>query len=490
MSYNRHAPVGLYWTGHPLIDMGIAGLTVFAQKRNPEDVTGADLECFVDWAARAYFTKEMTGWIAVAFTSNFINPSFGAEKKKEIAKSILESFKKPNTLSLDCTFFRLPAQQMVARDFIPMLLGRELSNYFPDGQPQLPISGLGITALQGLSVASPLVGGRLMIVAADDPKLLLQIVRNWQVEIRKRVQLSESSGDKVPGWSGPRSRLIEQIIEIEERHSQRQDPDLEYTGGVTIYHASNSGQGPDLTVYTLELPALSFVRKAQGIKYREAWKRLVTSAWREAEGKDKDPKFARRNDVYEAVFDLPQDSARFVRRFFLRPVVAQLKNAKPVETRKRTKKTKEEAMPTPTTTTSPPVALWELLELFLKEVLGMEQSRIQAIRTLADRLASAVKDDNDRRLFQRIYTARKPFEVRQLLIQMGMRRLKNGLEPAVRFDEFLQIFEEGDELARADFSLAWDLTRMRVIETLFDSKWFDSHKEALEDIQEEQEEEI
>ena len=117
----------------------------------------------------------------------------------------------------------------------------------------------------------------------------------------------------------------------------------------------------------------------------------------------------------------------------------------------------------------------------------MEQSRIQAIRTLGDRLASAVSDDNDRRLFQRIYTARKPFEVRQLLIQMGMRRLKKGIEPAVRFDEFLGIFEEGDELARADFGLAWDLTRIRVIEALFDAKWFDSNKEALEDIKEEEE---
>jgi CRISPR-associated protein Cst1 len=117
----------------------------------------------------------------------------------------------------------------------------------------------------------------------------------------------------------------------------------------------------------------------------------------------------------------------------------------------------------------------------------MEQSRIQAIRTLADRLAGAVKDENDRRLFQRIYTARKPFEVRQLLIHMGMRRLKKGLEPAVRFDEFLEIFEEGDELARADFGLAWDLTRMRVIETLFDVQWFDTNKEALEEITEEEE---
>jgi CRISPR-associated protein Cst1 len=368
-----------------------------------------------------------------------------------------------------------------------MLMGREPSNFFPDGEPQLPISGLGITALQGLSLASPLVGGRLMIVAADDPKLLVRLVKSWQVEIRKRVQLSETTGEKAPVWSGPRSRLIEQIIDIEELHIRSQDPDLEYTGGVTIYHASNSGQGPELSVYTLELSALSFVRKAQGINYREGWNRLVSSAWREAGSKDKDPVFARRNDVYEAVFELPQDSARFVRRFFLRPVIAQLKSAKPVEAKKRTKKAKDETPATPVTSPSSPVALWGLLELFLKEVLGMEQSRIQAIRTLADRLAGAVKDDNDRRLFQRIYIARKPFEVRQLLIQMGMRRLKKGLEPAVRFDEFLGIFEEGDELARADFGLAWDLTRMRVIETLFDTQWFDNNKEALEDIKEEEE---
>lgn len=117
----------------------------------------------------------------------------------------------------------------------------------------------------------------------------------------------------------------------------------------------------------------------------------------------------------------------------------------------------------------------------------MDKSRIEAIRTLADRLAVAVQQDNDRRLFQKIYTTRKAFEVRQLLIQMGMRRLKNSLEPAVRFDEFIEIFEEGDELARADFGLAWDLTRMRVIETLFETKWFDGNQEALESIEEENE---
>lgn len=108
----------------------------------------------------------------------------------------------------------------------------------------------------------------------------------------------------------------------------------------------------------------------------------------------------------------------------------------------------------------------------------MDQKRIDGIRTLADRLAKRVQSENDRRLFQRVYTARQPREVRQLLIQLGMHELKNGSAPAIRFDEYLSIFEEGDELARADFWLAWDLTRIRFIETLFDLKWFDGNQEA------------
>ena len=486
MTYTRDAPVGLRWTGHPFIDMGVAGLTVFAQKRRPEEVTGAQLEEFVAWAEKAYQTKELTAWVAVAFTLNgFMNVSFTTAKKRESVNQVLTSYQHPALMpEWLCSYFGTPAQQFATRDLVPLLTGREPMNFFADGQPGLPLSGLALTTLQGLSVAAPLVGGRLMVIDADDPKLLLYLVKEWQPLIRQRAQLSETTGEKCSGWSGPRSRLIEQIINIERTQQRQPSPDLEYSGSATIYFASNSGQGPDMTVYTLELPALRFVRKAQNIRYREAWQRLTASTWQDA-GKDKDPLYGKRNNVYEAVFDLPLEAHNFIRRFFLYPVQGQLKK-EPTEAQKRSKKSKTTELPL--FAPAPPAApapLWTLLELFLTEVLGMDQSRIERIRTLADRLAGAVQQDNDRRLFQKIYTTRKAFEVRQLLIQMGMRRLKHNLEPAVRFMEYLEIFEEGDELARADFGLAWDLTRIRVIETLFETKWFDGNQEALAEIEEE-----
>jgi CRISPR-associated protein Cst1 len=468
------------------MDMGVAGLTVFARKRRPEEVTGAQLEEFVAWAEKAYQTKELTAWVAVAFTLNgFMNVSFTPAKKRESVNQILTSYQQPAFMpELRCSFFGIEAQQFATRDLVPLLTGREPMNFFADGQPGLPLSGLALTTLQGLSVAAPLVGGRLMVIDADDPKLLLYLVNEWQPVIRQRAQLSETTGEKCGGWSGPRSRLIEQIINIERAQQTQPISDLEYNGSATIYHASNSGQGPDMTVYTLELPALRFVRKAQNVRYSEAWKRLTAHAWQDAT-KDKDPQYGKRNNVYEAVFDLPLEAHNFIKRFFLYPVQKQLKKESH-RVSKHTKKSRAEERPllAPKGFTVP-TPLWPLLELFLTEVLGMNKSRIERIQDLADRLAGAVQQDNDRRLFQRIYTTRKAYEVRQLLIQMGMRRLKQSLEPAVRFAEYIEIFEEGDELARADFGLAWDLTRMRVIETLFETKWFDGNEEALAEIEEE-----
>lgn len=483
MTEAQDAPAGLHWTGHPLVDMGVAGLTVFAEKRRPEDVTEAHLEAFSSWAKTAYFTKELTAWISIVFGTNFLNPSWKPEEKREFLSRILESYRDTVLDGVHCAIFDRSAQRMVARDLMPMLTGRGLTNFFADGQPGLPVSGLAIVALQGLSVAAPNVGGRLLVVAADDPRLLLLLVRRWQRELRNRAQRSEITGEKQPGWSGPRSRLVEALIQIELERDRIHDPDANYQGSATIYHASNSGQGPDVSIYALELPALRFVRRAQNVKYRDAWQRLTTSAWREADKKDKDAQYARRNDVYEAVFSLPLEAPWFVRRFFCRPVLGSLRGAKPVAGKTRKKKIKADSRPllTPSSPVTP-TPLWGLLEMFLEEVIGMERARIEGIRALGDRLAGLIQTENDRRLFQRVYTARKAFEVRNLLIQLSMKLLKDGLEPALRLNEYLTIFEEGEELARADFGLAWDLTRVRVIEALYDLKWFDGNHEVLEEL--------
>lgn len=87
-------------------------------------------------------------------------------------------------------------------------------------------------------------------------------------------------------------------------------------------------------------------------------------------------------------------------------------------------------------------------------------------RKLGDTLAEEIAAENDRRLWGNAYRADAYWQARRLLIGVSQRRLRRGLAPALSLDEFLEVFEEGEDLPRVDWRLAWDLVLIRVIEKL------------------------
>ncbi len=109
----------------------------------------------------------------------------------------------------------------------------------------------------------------------------------------------------------------------------------------------------------------------------------------------------------------------------------------------------------------------------------MESERIEAIKKLGDALADEVATENDRGLWWAIYSADAYRQARLALIQASQRRLKRGLPPIVSLDGFLEVFEEGEELPRVDWRLAWDLVLIRVIEKLYETKWFEKNRDVL-----------
>ncbi len=50
---------------------------------------------------------------------------------------------------------------------------------------------------------------------------------------------------------------------------------------------------------------------------------------------------------------------------------------------------------------------WKLTDLFLREVMHMEKERIDEIRKLGDRLATYVKNKNDKRFFMNFYKVQR-----------------------------------------------------------------------------------
>ena len=461
----------VHWTNHPLTDMGIAALVVFLGRKTPEEIVSSDLEKFASYAEDAYFSPELSSYLTVLFTSNFINPSFSPQKKRRFVAEILRVYRAEPDLALPpCSYCGQPSTRMSHRDLVPMLTGRETVNFFPNGTPGIPLCGNCLLALQALSIGAPMCGGRALVVACDDPNLTVELVRTWQPEIRKRIQLSQQRGEKLPIMSRPLTRTIEALVKIE---AVRQD---ESSSSITVYHLSNSGQGPQVDIFFLPTSVVGFVQKAKAARYAATWNELVHQAWeippkpKKGQAETTPEPTARRNFLYEDLFSLPNQAGRFIRGYLLR---------------KATRFAQGPGDPRPSYLgwRTSIKGTWELTQLFLSEVLGMDAQRIDAIRKLGDVTADEIATQNDRRLWWNVYSAENYRAVRLILIRSSERRLKRGQAPILSFDEFLRVFEEGDELPRIDWRLAWDLVLIRTIENLYEQKWFEKNKEVLEEIE-------
>jgi len=456
---------GYRWTGHPLVDMGIATIMAFSDVEEPEQLNKAHLEAFSNYAEEAYFSPYLSGYLSVLFTANFLNPSWKPEQKKRHVHNLLKSFQLESDKSLPiCTFcgresIRLPYLNetrgfLAYRDLVPMISGEAIINFFPDGKCGLPLCGLCTLAIQALTIGSPSCEGNALIVSSDNPKLTLDIVKNWVPEQRARIQLSFATGEKTK-WSHPLTRLMDAMAKLE-------NIDFSEGGRITLYVISNSGQGPSVEIFELPAVITFFFMKASQSRYRETWHSIVNDAWeklsKNQELEQTKPKL--RNYLYEDLFKLPGESQRFIKRYLL---------PKSQDITAETDQKNQEAK----------YRRWNLTELFLKEVVAMNKERIEAIRNLADQIADEIAASNDRDLWWKAYTAQSFQSVRNLLISQSRKLLQNGKKPLITLDHFLNIFEEGEELARTDWRLAWDLVMIRLIEQLYQQHWFEKNKEAL-----------
>jgi CRISPR-associated protein Cst1 len=465
------AAAGLHWTGHDLPDMGIATLLAFSGRELLGLVTLGDLEKFAEYLEQKLRVPSLRSHASVLFTINapYLQPSFPAAKQDNKAHALLRSYNRTD-LPPDgepCAYCGRPSVTLdtttgrAYRELVPLLTGQGTINFAPYGRHGLSLCGLCLVALQALALGAPSCEGRAIIIGADDPRQLVDLISLWLPRVQARIQLSETSGTKLDPWKAPRTRLVDYLGELATRRGAARDPT-----SFRLYHASNSGQGPSLDIHVLDASIVSFVQRAQTNRFRSSWKSVERRAWRNAAGKsvDQDPEDdARpfwRNTLYEDLFRLPAASGNFVQRWLLRP---QRDSARPP-------------------THDNHVPLWPTAELFLEEVLGVDASRIQAIRDLGDALAQEIDEQNDRQLFRRaVFLTTGYPTVRRELIRVSRQRVQRASTPLLDFDAFLLIFEEGEEVERRDWRLAWDLVVVRLIDQLHERKWFAEHKDIVQE---------
>lgn len=494
----------LRYTGHPIVDVGVATVAAFCGKSEPSELTEADLRNIAGFLEREYFSGKLLSYLSCVFpNAHYVQPGAqpGAktpmrrERIQEFKRQVLFGFQEPPDVrvsGLACAFCGRPAKRVVYRQHVPMITGEDVLNFFPAGLGGLPICGVCLLAVQAFPLGARRCHGRALAVhSADDSSLTYAFASRFLADNRRLLLLAAESGDKYLDAKAPKSLVVRVLTEIE---AKRRDALSEGASpSVTVYHLTNSGQGPDIDLYHLPSQVIAFLRVAARAGTADVWRRIQAAAWeRKALKIERKTDFGAeqrggrrrrtgstaasevegpehgRNFLYEELFELPENSGRFIRTYFLRRAYRFGGEGDP---RRNYALAHEREL-----------VSWELTRLFLREVIGMDKSRIDAIRNLGDRIAEHVASDNDRRLFQGLYRANQYRILRSMLIKASNDRLRKGNAPLIGFDEFLTVFEDGEEVARADWALARDLVLIRVIEQLHQREWFGRQPDVLEEI--------
>ncbi len=476
-------------------------MAAFSDKNRPEDLTPADLEAVAEFMANEYVSGALTPYLSCVFTMNsvYLQPSWDRERRLREARDLLYSFREPSSpeaAGLRCVFSGEPATRIAYRQHVPMLTGEGVLNFFPAGIGGLPVSGRYLLAIQAFPLGARRCHGRALGVhSVDDPELTYAFARHFLAENRRLLLLAQAgSGEKFMDAKAPRTLVVDSLLRIEDERRQqaREGP----APSVTVYHLTNSGQGPDIDVLQLPSQVVSFLREAARAETHHVWNRIQWAAWERVRSatrraRDGQPRAVAedngsrvaaeagawgpglsRNYLYEDLFSLPGNAAHFVRTYFLRRAYRFGRENDP----RRDYRLSEEL----------DLVSWELTRLLLREVVGVEKVRVETIRNVADRIAEHVAADNDRRLFQGLYRVRRYGDLRNLLIKASGARLKKGEPPLVGFEEFLWVFEEGGDSFRTDWALARDLLLIRVIEQLHGRGWFGRAPEVLDVLAEEE----
>ena len=493
----------LDYTGHFMVDIGLATITAFVKKKHPKKLTSDDLEEMADYMSRNYIKEPLRSFLSIAFTSNawFIQPAYNPDQKGLTAEE-KEKRRKERQMWSERHLYQWKEQidsnakeigvftgepvvtkplskrlrlGRVGRAQIPLTLGDQNVNFLPYGDAGIPVSGKALLAIQAFPLGCAKSGGRLLAVHSDNEDLIFYFAKTFLQANRKAIQLAQDAGSKKmpePILSH-RTLLIDTLLKADEMQHESLDEDKPFS--LTVYRLSNSGQGPDLNIYHLPFEIASFLRVMHQARYRQQWQAIVQRAWERApktKRKPKKPFQPSKNWLYEDLFDLPDNAPQFIRTYFLRVALRYARG--------KTDPRVDYSLENETHLVS-----WEITSQFLRRILHMDKDRIENIRALGDRLADYVASQNDRRFFRQFYLEQRYGFFRTTLIKANLAHVKRGKPPLITLAPYIDIFEEGDEVARPDWRLARDLVLIRMVERLYENGWLGGNADVLPDETEE-----
>jgi len=441
-------PIELHYTGHPLIDIGIAAASAYAKRRTPQEVTADDLSALAGDLTRWY--TEFSGvqrFLSVIFMNATFVQNSTLEKKQEYAQSVLHAFHQDRLAEegeVRCTFFPERAALMTAtRKHIPLLNGESTGNFSANGQPGLPMSGLAMLAIHTMPLGCLKTGHLLgfhQLPAPGQPDLNVILAKSAvDLNLASISLMTSEEGDMQSYGSYQRTRYIEKLLATRRDLVRKKEvrSDQQILKNVTGFYFTNYGPSPKIEILKLLNSVGAFIERAD-IDHPDSWNRLIAANWQPVKGEEEVPSAnvehrGRRNFVFEQLFDTATQPMRLGQRLITH-------------------------------------GDWALVHLFLEEIINMQQKEIDNLYAVGTKLAHYMdlNDVSSKGLSWGFYhqlKIAKPGKLRALIrsANESLSR-KNRAEFMVTVPELLLAFYRAE--GYGDFYLARDIVAMVVFDTL------------------------
>lgn len=481
----------LKFTGHALVDVGLATIAAFSNKPKPEDLDLRDLNAISDYMSQNYTKNPLRSYLTVAFpNSGFTQPAFfnQPDKQETYKDNVLRAFN-PHAPRLNLTdvFTGLPVTEnsldvygnltpgRAFRQHIPLLTGEDVINFFPGGIAGMEVSGETLLAIQALPLGSAKCQGKMLFVHSDNPEIIRYFANKFLQFNLTSIQLARLADDpKMPEpYLKHQTLLMKTLTDALVQIGEARANELPFS--ITAYHLSNSGQGSSLDITYVPNQVIAYMRDMLSADYKELWGQLVERAWEINYQKrnEKEASPPTRNFLYEDLFNVAKDvyqyAASFIRMYFLRDALIASK----------WRMTKNDPRSTYSLQNESNLISWRLTEPFLRRIIHMDKQRIENIRQLGDALAEYVQRENDRSFFRNFYTTNNYEHLRIALIKANTNHVRRGNAPFLTLDNYISIFQESEELVRVDWKLARDLVLIRLVEQLHKNHWLGANQDLI-----------
>ncbi|MGI8493815.1 MAG: type I-B CRISPR-associated protein Cas8b1/Cst1 [Pyrinomonadaceae bacterium] len=414
----------LVWTGNPFVDGGIAAILVQQKKNKPEDIFKEHLENVSEFIQSIYVTEKWKKAIYSIFVNYPLSqPSYKTEeKKREKLKEFLDdllSEAEEIKESGDCIACgRRNTSKRKNRQHIPMTGSGGVTNYFSftaDGADYCDICAFAVQC-------SPLTYyacGKLGLLHTNSPKILRRWANITLENIQQQKILKNYTGCFNEGFTNPQNalfHLLEDLTRNLEENWKEENPSLR------LYHFTNYIQGPDLDIYDLPTSVFRFFAEIRNNPKYQDWRNIVRRGYffvkkgqeigLNTKEKTEDDYKNSKNRIYQKLL-----SGRSILPHFLN-----------IRSRKA-------------------YGDFSLLEVYLKEVLNMNKTRIETIKKVADEIANFIRaSDKGKARLRNLEESTKFRDFCNVLRRISMERiaLLKPEKPLFTLDEVAEeLFPEG-----------------------------------------------